>query len=117
MTDSQKPSLSAAMDTTIVNLKAAVRSAAEAEREYRKFRALKYAEVSDKKEMQAAAKTAWVDAETADKRFDRDLADGMRSALTEEVRNIRQQMSYMQTMANATKEDQAFHRTGQNDAT
>ncbi len=112
MTENEGMRLSAAMNQVINDLKIATGQAAERERDYRKLKALKYAEAADMAGL-AAAKTAWVDAETADARYDRDLADGMRSALMEEVRNLRQQLSFTQTTTNATIEDMKFHGTGQ----
>ena len=104
--------LARAMDDAITALKIKVGEAASAERDYRKKKSDKYIEAKDM-DVQAAAKTAWVDAQTADDRYKRDVADGMKQALLEEVRNFRQQMSFAQTVARADGEERDVYRFNQ----
>ena len=59
----------------------------------------------------AGRREAWVDAETADLRYERDVADGMRSAALEAVRARRAQLSALQTLLNAHAEEAKFVRT------
>ena len=82
---------------------------AEAERDYRKAKARAWLRAP---EGTAAHRAAWVDGETADARMKRDMADGMRQAHLEDVRNCRQQISAWQTWINADREEAAFSRTG-----
>ena len=60
----------------------------------------------------AGRREAWVDAETADLRYERDVADGMRSAALEAVRARRAQLSALQTLLNAHAEEAKLARTG-----
>jgi hypothetical protein len=71
---------------------------AEAERSYRKAKAVAWVKVG---EGTAAFREAQVDAQTADLRFERDLADGMRRAAIEAVRSRQQQLSALQTVIRA----------------
>lgn len=57
-------------------------------------------------------KEAWVNGETADLRLRRDMANEMRTSALEEVRSRRGQISALQTMINADREEAAFARTG-----
>ncbi len=86
-----------------------VAEAAEAERTYRKGR------------MQALIrcppgtvdeKKAWVDAETSDLRYARDLAVGLEKGGLELIRSRRQVLSLLQSRSNASREEAAFARTG-----
>jgi hypothetical protein len=84
------------------------KESAEAERDYRKERARAYVQCPAGN---VDAKKAWVDATTADMRFTRDLADGMRQAALELVRSRRAQLTTMQTVANSVREEAALERT------
>lgn len=59
---------------------------------------------------------AWVKAETADHRLERDLAESERVAATEAVRSRRTQLSALQTVANATRAEIDLGRYGQEPA-
>jgi hypothetical protein len=88
---------------------AKVEEAAEAEAVYRKARATKW--------VQAPAgsqkwKEVWVDAETADLRCVRDIHAGHVKSALELVRQRKQELSFLQTQANASKEEAALARTG-----
>lgn len=112
------PTISQAMDATIISLKLAVRDSAEKEREYRKLKAQKWVEARASEDVkQAKDREAWVDGQCADIRFKRDLADGMRSALMEEVRNLRAQMSYSQSLMRADAEEKDMYMHGQSGQT
>lgn len=73
---------------------------AEAERAYRKAKAIAWTRRIDD-DGTAAMKEAMVDSDTADLRFERDLADGMRKAAIEAVRSRQQQISALQTVIRA----------------
>ena len=108
--------LRTAMDTAIADLKTQIQAAAAAERDYRKKKSAKFIEVRGKEDIKLADdKKAWVDAETADDRYERDLADGLRQAILEEVRNYRQQMSYVQTMERSDREEYESYLSGLQD--
>jgi hypothetical protein len=61
----------------------------------------------------AADREAWVNAECADKRMARDIAEGLLDATKEQIRNLRQQLSYVQTVSNLMKSEQEAYRAGQ----
>lgn len=91
-----------------------VKTAAEAERDYRKHLSLKFVEARVKDEFkQAADREAWVNAQSADKRMERDIAEGLLEATKEQIRNLRQQLSYVQTVSNLLKSEQESYRAGQ----
>ncbi len=97
--------LSKLLDDALNYVGRQVKEAAEAEREYRKDKALAW--------LQAPSGTvpereAWVNGQTADQRFRRDLADGMRRAGMEAVHSRRQQISLLQSVANAYKAEAEF---------
>jgi hypothetical protein len=54
----------------------------------------------------------WVDAETADLRCVRDIHAGHVKSALELVRQRKQELSFLQTQANALKEEAALARTG-----
>lgn len=64
------------------------------------------------REWTAARREAWVNAQCADLRKARDLAEAMKQAALESVRSRRAQLSAIQTFANAHREEAAFVRTG-----
>lgn len=109
--------LSQLIDAGIEALRTQSVTLAEAERTYRKAKAEAWVKVprdSDPKARlwTAGRREAWVDAETADLRYARDVADGMRSAALEAVRARRAQLSALQTLMNAHAEEAKFSRTG-----
>lgn len=89
-----------------------VREAATAERDYRKAKSVAWVKASVDGPKLAEAKKAWVDAETADQRFTRDLAEGQRTVYLEAVRSHRATLSAYQTLANLDKAEAEFDRTG-----
>lgn len=101
--------LSRLVDQGITALRDQAQELAETEREYRKAKALAYVQITDGT---AAAREAAVQGHTADLRYQRDLADGLRQAALEAVRSRRTQMSALQTLLNAHQEEAKFARTG-----
>ena len=71
---------------------------ASAERNYRKERARLWLDVPDGT---AKSKEDWVDGESADKRYERDVARGLVAAYRESVRSRQTQISAWQTLVNA----------------
>ena len=108
--------LSGLLDAGISQLRAASRATAAAERDYRKAKAVAWIECprdeAGSKDWTAARREAWVDAETADLRYVRDLAEGDRHAATEAVRARRTQVSMLQSLMNAHRAEAEFARTG-----
>jgi hypothetical protein len=97
------------IDSGIDTLRRASVEAAEAEHAYRKAKAIAW--------MQAPAGTvpvreAWVDSETADERLALDMSEAMKQSSLEAVRSRRQQLSAVQSLLAAHKEEAAFARTG-----
>ena len=93
---------------------------ASAEHDYRKLKAQKWAECPNdppstktgEREWTAARREAWVDAESAGARYERDVAEAMRQTALEAVRARRTQLSAMQTIANAHTAEANLARTG-----
>ncbi len=88
---------------------------AEAESEYRHARSVAYISTpreTDVGKIAAGERDAIVDDATRKERHRRDLADGMRQAALEAVRSRRQQLSALQTIANALRTEMEFARTG-----
>lgn len=83
---------------------------AEAENTYRKAKAQAW--VRSDREMLAKEREAAVDAECADLRRDRDLAQAMRDAAREAVRARQTQLSSWQTLVKAHQAEAELVRTG-----
>lgn len=64
----------------------------------------------------SARREAWVDAETADLRRVRDIAEGTRQAALEAVRARRAQLSAVQSLLAAERAEAEFARTGPREA-
>jgi hypothetical protein len=103
--------LSHLIDAGIQALREQSQALAESERVYRRGKSAAWAR-SAGQEMLAREREAWVDSETADLRYERDLAEGMRQAALEAVRARRTQVSALQSAMAATREEAAFARTG-----
>lgn len=71
-----------------------VHTTADKEREYRKEKAKAWLRID---QGTVPERQALVDAETADLRYERDLAAGLEKAALEDVRGVRQDMSLLQT--------------------
>lgn len=99
-----------ALDEAQKELAESLRQEADAEHAYRLGKAKGWVMVSP--EMNVAQREAWVNGETADLRHTRDIAVGRSKAWMEQVRNVRQQLSALQSAANSLKEEAAFSRVG-----
>ncbi len=112
--------LSRLIDAAIEGMKNTTVEYADAERNYRRAKAEAWVRCPNdeagvragEREWTAARREAWVDAETADLRYRRDLAEGMRQAATEANRSRRAQLSSLQTFVNAERAEAEFARTG-----
>lgn len=101
--------LSRQLDTGLDTLRDSAEEVADAERDYRKAKALAWV---NRTEGTAAERAALVDADTADLRYKRDLAEGIRRAALESVRARAQQISMYQSLLSAHREEASFARTG-----
>lgn len=107
--------LSDLLDKGLAELRTQVRVAAEAERAYRQAKAAAWVQAptsESRGEWTAAQRESHVNAETADLRYERDLADGMRQAALESVRSRRAQISYHQSLLAGERAEAEFARTG-----
>lgn len=77
------------------------------ERDYRKGKAIAFAAVRQEK-LVAADREAQVEAATADLRHLRDHAEVMKSSSTEAVRNLRSQLSALQSIGAATRAEMSL---------
>lgn len=101
--------LSDLIDSGIDHLRTQSRALADAEREYRMAVAKAWLAAP---EGTAGAREAWVNGECAELRHSRDLADGMRQAALEAVRARRTQVSALQSLLAAHREEVGLARTG-----
>lgn len=101
--------LSQLLDGALGFLKEQIKAAAEAERDYRQAKAKAWVEAPDGT---AAAREAWVNGHTADRRYKRDLAAGMERASHQAIRSRLAQLSLLQSVANAYKAEASFDRYG-----
>lgn len=100
------------IDKGIGAISTETRKMAEAERSYRHGKAEAWVMVREELPGSTAKeREAWVDSTTADLRFERDVAEGMRQAALEAVRSRRAQLSALQTLANAHQAEAEFART------
>lgn len=115
---SQAMHFSGLIDAGIASLRDFAQRYADAEAAYRKAKAEAWArcprDEAGERDWTAARRESWVDAQTADLRRERDLAEAMKQAALEAVRSRRGQLSAVQTFANAEREEAAFARTGAN---
>lgn len=84
---------------------------AHAEFRYRKERGVQWAKTADQK-LVVAERDARVDAETAEQRLERDLAEGKRQSALEAVRSRRQQLSAWQSWIAAERAEAELTRVG-----
>jgi len=110
--------LSRLLDAGIEALRTHSKAVAVAERDYRQAKSEAWVRAPKDppggKDWTAARREAWVDAECADLRYTRDVAEGMRAAALEAVRARRTQVSMLQSMMNAHRAEAEFARTGPN---
>lgn len=100
--------LSDLLDRGLTALREAARDYAQAENDYRRVRAGALLGATGT----VAEREAVADLEAAEFRQQRDLADGMRTAALEAVRSRRQQLSALQSLLAAQREEAAYDRTG-----
>jgi hypothetical protein len=100
--------LSALLDAGLKALREASRDYAQAEHDYRRARATALLESPSGT---VAEREASADLHSADQRLARDTADGMRTAALEAVRSRRQQLSALQSLLAAHREEAAYGRT------
>lgn len=111
--------LSRAIDAGIDYSKQHAVELANTEATYRKARAEKWIQCPNddpsvprgEREWTAARREAWVDAQCADLRKERDLAEAMRDAAREAVRARQTQLSAWQTLVRAHQAEAEFVRT------
>jgi hypothetical protein len=101
--------LSLLLDAGLKDLEGASRRLAETERAYRKAKGLAWV---DQLSGAVAFREAQVDAATADLRFARDLAEGLRRSAYESIRSRTAQISAIQSLLSAHREEARFGRTG-----
>ena len=108
--------LSGLLDEGLSVLRKAGHDVALAEMEYRQAKAESWVttprEDDEGKSVLAKEREAAVDADTADRRYKRDLADSLRQAALESVRSRRAQLSSLQSLLAAEREEMAMSRTG-----
>lgn len=111
--------LSRQIDGALGLVKDNVRALADAESKYRRAKSEAWVTCPNdpagvkagEREWTAARRGAWVDAQTADLRAVRDIADGMVRAGMEAVKSRRTQISALQSLLGAAREEMAFSRT------
>lgn len=101
--------LSKLLDAGLEVLRETAESLALAESEYRKAKALAWV---NNTEGTAKEREAKVDSDTADLRYKRDVADGVRRAALESVRARATQISALQSLLAAYRSEAEFARTG-----
>jgi hypothetical protein len=104
--------LSGLIDNGVQALTKAARDAAEAERDYRKAKALAWTQVKAEGERTAEHMKAEAEARSADLRFVRDLAEANRQAALEALRSRRQQLSASQSVSAAFRAEAEHSRYG-----
>lgn len=100
------------LDAGIEAIRSQAVALAEAENAYRKARAHAWMNVprDGSKEWTAGRREAQVDADTADLRKARDIADGVQRAAIEAVRARRQQLSVLQSFVAAERSEMELAR-------
>ncbi len=96
-----------ALDESQAELETRVRQRANAEADYRKAKANAYLATSGT----VGEREAHVDKTVATERYAAHLAEGLAQSALEAVRNRRTQLSVLQTVAGAIKEEMRFERT------
>lgn len=104
------------LDEGLAAVRRFVHEHADAERNYRKAKAEHWVKMAredeDGRPFLAREREAMIDSATADLRYARDVADGMRQAALESVRSRRGQLSSCQTMVNLVTEEMRLARGG-----
>lgn len=100
--------LSRLLDSGLEVLRETAESLAKTEAAYRKAKSLAWV---NNPEGTAKEREAKVDADTADLRYERDVADGVRRAALESVRARATQISALQSLLNAHRSEADFAKT------
>lgn len=100
--------LSSLLDSGLEVLRTSSEQLAKTEAAYRKAKALAWVNNTEGTVREREAK---VDADTADKRYERDVAEGLRRAALESVRARATQISAIQSLLNAYRSEADFART------
>jgi hypothetical protein len=100
--------LSGLLDAGLEILRSAAEDVARAEQKYRKARAQAWVTNTTGT---AGFRESQVDGQTADLRYKRDVAEGMRRAALESVRSRSTQLSAVQTLLNAYRAEANLVRT------
>lgn len=107
--------LSELLDEAHIDLEEQTVLAATTEQAYRKGKAEAWVSCptnSDSSNVWTAARReAWVNAETAELRRRRDVAEGLKRASLESIRSLRGQISAVQTLLNGFQEEAKFARS------
>lgn len=102
------------IDAGIASLRDFAQKYADAEAAYRQGKAEAWVrcprDEAGERDWTAARREAWVDAQTAELRRERDLAEAMKQAALEAVRSRRAQLSSVQTFANAERAEMELAR-------
>lgn len=101
--------LSKLLDDALSYVRGQASEAAQAENDYRKAKSVAWVEAP---EGTVPEREAYVNGVTADARQRRDLAESLLRAGFEAVKSRRQQLSVLQTVVNADREEAAYTRTG-----
>lgn len=102
------------LESAADNLRRKTQQAAEAELAYRRDVAQAYMKARSNEELKYAAdRDAWVNELVAETKMDKDIAEGMRQAALEEIRNLRQQLSFVQSAMRADREEYDGYMSGQ----
>lgn len=107
--------LSGLIDNGVQALTRAARDAADAERDYRKAKALAWTQVKAEGVRTAEHMKAEAESRSADLRFVRDLAEANRQAALEALRSRRQQLSAWQSLSAALRAELEHARYGTED--
>ena len=106
------------IDQGIAAMRELSESYAQAEHDYRKAKSEAWVRCprddAGGKDWTAARREAWVNAQCADLRYKRDVAEAMRQSALEAVRSRRAQLSAIQTFVGANRAEAEFARTGPN---
>lgn len=105
----QMRSLSNQLHGALDWLRESAKDSSAKEREYRKARALAWV---NRTEGTAGFREAQVDADTADLRYERDLAEKLEKAAIEKIRGVRQEIGAFQTLLAAHRAEAEFVAKG-----
>ena len=108
----ERQTLSKLLNEDLDNLKQAGQDEAEAERQYRKHKAM-MSFSPDMPEGLSWQKQNWIDGQCADLRFVRDHANNLKGYYKEAVQSRRQQISILQTEMNRQRDEMGSYQARQ----